>query len=110
MSETKTINLGNGRTKVIEYYPMGGCDVIYYKNNQLHREDGPAAVWYNEDGTIERESYYQHSICHRIDGPAVIWYNKNGTIADESYYIANRWMRKSTFQKEILKKKLQLIK
>jgi hypothetical protein len=40
-------------------------DKLWYKNDVLHNEDGPA---------IERENgfkaYYINGVCHRIDGPA----------------------------------------
>lgn len=40
----------------------------WYKNGQRHREDGPAVVY--PDGLIE---YYQNNKKHRLDGPAVIY-------------------------------------
>ena len=40
----------------------------YNKNNEIHREDGPAIEW--ADGT---KSYYINGKRHREDGPAVEW-------------------------------------
>lgn len=31
---------------------------MYYANGYLHRENGPARITYNEDGTIQRKRYY----------------------------------------------------
>ena len=51
----------------------------WYKNGELHRDDGPAVI--RNDGT---KGWYKNGLCHREDGPAVIfsdgyqaWY-KNG--------------------------------
>ena len=41
---------------------------IYYKDDKLHREDGPAIVY--SDGGME---YYINDIRHREDGPAIIY-------------------------------------
>jgi len=39
----------------------------WYRNGQLHREDGPARVWLN--GTWE---WWRNDLLHREDGPAII--------------------------------------
>jgi hypothetical protein len=38
----------------------------WYKNNQFHREDGPAIIYYNGD-----QHWYLNGQLHRVDGPAV---------------------------------------
>jgi len=43
---------------------------LYYLNEQLHREDGPAIVYC--DGT---EEWYLNDYRHRIDGPAIVYPN-----------------------------------
>ena len=40
----------------------------WYKDDKLHREDGPAVVW--ADGTQE---WWREGKQHREDGPAVVW-------------------------------------
>jgi len=86
-------------------------DQYWYKNGQLHREDGPAAIW--DDGTQEwlkdrqlhredgpaviypdgTQAWYKNGKRHREDGPAVIWANGeqqwwlNGkSYSKENYY------------------------
>jgi len=63
--------------------------IYYYKNGQIHRDDGPAfanshgdKVWY-QNGKKHRDSgpavdsaagtkhWYQHDKRHRVDGPAI---------------------------------------
>jgi hypothetical protein len=54
----------------------------WYKDDELHREDGPAIEYTNGD-----KSWYQNGLRHRLDGPAieysdgeehtVKWYNGN---------------------------------
>ena len=40
--------------------------MVYYVNNEVHREDGPASVW--DDGS---KYWYCNGVAHREDGPAV---------------------------------------
>jgi hypothetical protein len=40
----------------------------YYKDNLLHKEDGPAMEFANGD-----KCWYQNGLLHRENGPAVIW-------------------------------------
>jgi hypothetical protein len=42
----------------------------WYKNNNLHREDGPARIW--DNGTQE---WYKHNKLHHEGGPARIYSN-----------------------------------
>lgn len=79
-------------------YPSGS--VIYLKDGQRHRTDGPAALW--SDGSMEwwqdgllhrigapasisasgRGTWYQHGLLHREDGPAYI----HGSGTEEWYW------------------------
>lgn len=48
-------------------------DKFYYKDKAMtirHREDGPAAEWFNGD-----KAWLVDGSIHRTDGPARIWYN-----------------------------------
>jgi hypothetical protein len=49
----------------------------YYKNNLLHREDGPALEYANRD-----KFWYLNGKSHRLDGPAVIAITTN----NKEYY------------------------
>ena len=66
-------------------------DVYWYKDDVLHREDGPAVVyakgdkWWYIDGLLHRrdghaieracgsKEWYVDGKCHRLDGPAIEW-------------------------------------
>ena len=63
-------------------------DRLWYKNNKLHRINGPA---------IERENgyqaYYINGKCHRIDGPAItyasgrsLWFYDNIWYKEKKYH------------------------
>lgn len=52
-------------------------NTIWYYNDEVHRDDGPAVEYANGD-----KHYYQHGKLHRADGPAVIY-------ADEEQYYIN---------------------
>ena len=56
-------------------YPNG--TEFWCQNGEYHRKDGPALNWYN--GAKE---WYQNDKPHRLDGPAVIWPN-----GDRFWYI-----------------------
>ena len=72
---------------VIYYFKNGKIQVeIYLKNDQLHRENGPAKIRYNIIGNIEEKHYYQNGKRHREDGPAIIHYNIIGNIEEKHYY------------------------
>jgi hypothetical protein len=59
---------------------------IPYSDMMYHREDGPAYIWYNKNGSIECEAYYIGGIKHRDNGPAEIRRDVNGNIITEIYY------------------------
>jgi len=42
---------------------------------------------YYEDGSIKREFYYKDKMLHREDGPAFIWYNEDGSIRKKEYFL-----------------------
>lgn len=60
-------------------------DKYYYKNNELHREDGPAI-----DCVNGFQAWFLEGVRHREDGPAVIfddnkfWYFRGKPIDCES--------------------------
>jgi hypothetical protein len=53
----------------------------------LHRIDGPADIYYSEDGSLEEAWYYRHGYVHREDGPAEIYYNAEGLITSVDFWI-----------------------
>ena len=72
----------------IYYYEDGSIErEYYYINDKLHRLDGPAFTGYNENGNIYAQVYYINNKCHKINGPAVNYYYSNGSLEYESYYI-----------------------
>lgn len=62
-----------------KYYFNSGklCEENYYKDGKLHRVDGPALILI--DGEL-----------HRTNGPAQIYYNLDGTIQKEVYWLNDR--------------------
>jgi len=56
----------------------------WYKNGRLHREDGPAHVVRSPDGTVI-EGWYRNGITHREDGPAGVVRSPDGTVVEEWY-------------------------
>jgi hypothetical protein len=56
--------------------------IKYTKNNELHREDGPAVEWPSIEGDNGHQAWYLNGKRHRENGPAV--FHVNGDI--EWYY------------------------
>lgn len=65
----------------VSYYPNKQVNKVRYFNSDgdHHREDGPAQLWYQENGKIYQEIYQKNGQLHREDGPAVIYYEEDGT-------------------------------
>lgn len=87
---TKHFNDGS----YVEYYHKKGNDLYW------HREDGPAFIRYNKNGSIRYEEYWINSKLHREDGPANIRYNPDGSIEYNYYYINNKIISKEQYKKE----------
>lgn len=64
----------------------------YYRNGLLHRDAGPALVYWNRlsiDGKIISKSYekwYQNGLAHRTDGPAYTSWNPIGSLSFERWH------------------------
>ena len=73
-----------------EYRISNGSSYKEWRNelSLFHREDGPAQICYNPDGSIEWEEFYIDGDLHRESGPALIYYNLHGSIEIESFYVA----------------------
>ena len=73
--------------------------ITYYKDDELHREDGPAVEW--PGGS---EFWYMNGEKHREDGPAIKWYN-----GDKWWYLNDVRYSEEDYKFELRKIKLQKI-
>ncbi len=73
--------------------------ITFFKDNKLHREDGPAVIY--PDGT---EIWWYEGETHREDGPAVIWEGDPNNIA---YYLFNKEVTKQEHDDYRAKKRKQ---
>ena len=70
------------------YYENGNTiSEFWYKNNEYHRDNGPALTCYYENGNIKEEWWYKNDKCHRDNGPAIVKYDKNQNIINEEFYL-----------------------
>lgn len=60
----------NGRFKA--FVDFGKYNILYFKDDMLHRENGPAMTSHN--GT---KTWYKNGKKHRVGAPASIWNNGN---------------------------------
>lgn len=61
--------------------------IIYKHDDQFHRDNNPAIIWYDRDGNEMEKSYYKNGKRHREDGPAFIYYGRNRKIMHKEYFI-----------------------
>jgi hypothetical protein len=72
---------------------------MYYKNGELHREDGPAIE--NASGV---KFWYLNGQLHREDGPACEWSNNN-----KDWYLNGKKYSEEKFNEVLLEIKLKLL-
>ena len=96
--------------------PDGAVIERWYRNGELHREDGPAYVKRHPDGTVlegwhkdgelhhdgspawvERypdgivvEQWYRNGRRHRDDGPALVGRSPDGTVESEAWWLDDK--------------------
>jgi|WetSurSiteA1Bulk_404760.scaffolds.fasta_scaffold135878_2 hypothetical protein len=72
---------------------------IYYKDDQYHREDGPAIEW--PDG--DKQWYFEGKL-HREDGPAIVW-----TDGGSGFYLMGKYYSEDRYNEAMLENKLKLL-
>lgn len=63
--------------------------VTYLKpgTHQFNKYTGPAWIQLDKYLRIVREKWYKNESLHRLDGPADIWYTDNGKVGYTAWYI-----------------------
>jgi antitoxin component YwqK of YwqJK toxin-antitoxin module len=61
---------------------------VWYFNGLRHRESNPAVIEYYENGLIREKQWYANEEQHRLDGPAWTVYKEDGSVSTE-YYMQN---------------------
>jgi hypothetical protein len=69
------------------YWEDGSCSKGFTLYKTIHRENSPAIITTSPDGTPKREGWYIKGMKHRIDGPAVVWYDNDGFETLNKYYL-----------------------
>ena len=59
---------------------------MWWKEDMIYREDGPATIEYYENGNKEEERWYKDDKIHRKDGPAIIYYSRSGIKWEKQWY------------------------
>lgn len=66
----------------------------YDENNKLNSfNNEPAVVEYDEIGNTKFEFYYKHGFLHREDGPAKIYFYNSGDIKEYHYFLNGKYER-----------------
>jgi antitoxin component YwqK of YwqJK toxin-antitoxin module len=73
---------GNRIPGLIYYFPNGKIrGKIYYINDHIHNDIGPAWIEYFENGKVKKEMWYKDGIFHRDNPyPSVKLYDSNGRL------------------------------
>ena len=69
---------------------------VYYLNDIIHRENGPAYIWYYENGNIDIQYCYINGIMTDINDntPAYQEYTNNGLLQKIRHYLNGRVHKK----------------
>ena len=80
----------NPPSKINNY---GYAIVLTWKNEngQLHNENGPAVIGYNENGNVSYKSWYINGKYHNENGPAVIRYYENGNVECKNWCVNGKY-------------------
>lgn len=72
-----------------EHRESDGSSYKEWRNElgELHREDGPAEICYNANGSIRHQAFYLNGGISRKDGPAYIYHKLDGSIFHETFYL-----------------------
>lgn len=73
--------------------------IVYFKNGERHRSDGPAWINFYKSGAIESETYYLNGARHRDDGPAWIYYSAKGVAKKKEYWLNGNYVDPSDYFK-----------
>lgn len=86
--DTWYLNGEHYRTTTYDFNTSKPSQDEWFKGGEdnRHRDDGPAVVRYNEDGSISTEEYYQNNEYHRDGGPAITYYFPSGKPSSEAWY------------------------
>jgi hypothetical protein len=59
---------------------------IWFEDGKRHRLDGPAGTVYDENENIEEKLWFENDNQHRLNGPANIEYDKQGNVTEKRWY------------------------
>jgi len=78
-----------------EKYIDNDSTIWYYKNNKLHREDGPAIIWKDNE-----KSWWINGELHRENGPAIEqsdgnkwWYYYGNCAKNKKQFYNSKWRK-----------------
>ena len=77
------------------FYRRSGCvkNMMWYLNGEAHREDGPAYILYQSSGEISVTQWWLNGRLHRTDGPANAGFKISGKMDFEGWYLNGKLHR-----------------
>ena len=96
--------------KKIEYWnDKKLCQETWHLDGKLHREDGPSAIFYNQDGSVGAEHWHIGGKLHREDGPAVIRYDRDKKAYYQKWFLNDDMLSPEEIQDIKLKLEIEKI-
>lgn len=94
----QNIHLKRKITETFVYFPYEGVikHKIWFKDQEIYREDGPAFTEYYSTGGVKTKMYFLNSMLHREDGPTVEKYTPDGKIISHEYYLSSKKTSKNS--------------
>ena len=79
---TKRVECGRN-TRIAYHVNEIKSEEVWKKKGKLHRDAGPALIYYRDDGTKYGAEWYVNGKRHRVAGPALTSYYGSGTKYDD---------------------------
>jgi hypothetical protein len=85
----------------VEFWTSEPCRTLHeaYGKRLLHRQDGPAEIYFGTDGEPESERWYRHGQRHRDDGPAEVVHGDNQE-REDTYWLYDELVTKARWEDE----------
>lgn len=93
--DDKKHNPTPNKPAVTEYYESGA--IMNTQDWMNDRKHGICRYYY-PDGKVECETYWRNNSLHRVDGPASITFYPSGKIRSESYWLNDMFSNKNAYR------------
>lgn len=87
---TQTTTTFDDGSKIVEYYNS---------KDKRHNSNGPAIIWYYENGNVECRSFWFEGKRHNPNGSAYEFYDENENVRRKEFWIDGEELTEKEFNK-----------